>query len=200
VEKMKKKISAIDLLYWVYGVQKAELVYDKVGLFDAEKIADGQMVYSRSADGCIVVERNGLLGGSVSGGGMFGSSALHEDAEAVHEFVLAMGKVGRSLVIENAKVGSHPDYMKGAKPRLVPVCNDNGEVVVYHDEEKSRKAKRKVGQYCLLTVDKPAVLIEAQRYAYKIWWNAVNRLACELCHKLKDYEIIGVGLDEMPWK
>lgn len=104
-----------DWLIWTYQKQQAHKVDDRLGR------AGQPMGHAR----CCSVSRTaeaGALGAIIHGSGR--SSALHPDAELVHELVqTSFGESERGLLIFFGETGMPPDWLPGAKPSFKPVLN-----------------------------------------------------------------------------
>lgn len=117
-----KAVDLFDLLDWTYRRQRV-LEMSGVALFDVEAAADGRPLMGRSACGCVVAERNAVIGTAIDGGGVLRgvSGRVHPDAETVHTAVSRLLPGERTLVIDHARAGVPPDHLDPHRVRLVCV-------------------------------------------------------------------------------
>lgn len=135
--ELRQPVEIEALLIWTYRHQRADTVIDRgMGLFDQEGALDGRVHYATSTDGVATMQRIGLLGTRVDGGGA-SASHLHPDAEIVHEAVMALDRPVAMMVIRYAKSASRPE--PSPPPRPYPVRNARGKIVrEYAEWDKSK--------------------------------------------------------------
>ena len=121
----RRAIDVEDLVRWTYGEQLAG--YLKVTrLLEGEAIADGETWGGASGDGIWQVLRQAILGIKPDGTGVFGWS-LHPDAQAVHEAVESLGGEPARLLMRYGHLGTRPEWLPRASPRLEPVWKDGSK-------------------------------------------------------------------------
>lgn len=190
-----------DFLSWVYGAQRAHVVYDQ-GLYGNE----ARTAWHRGAspDGCVGVERLAVLGRRVDGGGRVGLGQLHPDAEAAHEWVLGAGRAGHLLVLYG-KRGEVPDWLPDHAPRLVPVWR--GAPRYGADGMPAAGSFRLVhvrgnAVACMVAEaegDVHPAVVEAMRGEWSAWWAAAAALAEALGGRLLSVRLRPPRLGPTPW-
>lgn len=193
----KKEIDIEALLVWAYQVQ----CVDKLRL----------QTFSQAApmDSCRRLEL-----AVADGGGNVGVDC-HPDAEAVHFAVLRLSKAQQALVIGNAKIGTRPDWMPGARFVMAAVVTSNGNPKKLYDANRNcighavAPALEQVdGSICYAPIDPrtPAPtwfsdVIELHRLQYKAWIEALSALVLHLNEGawLSDHHATGPIAPLEPW-
>lgn len=197
---MKKEVTMIEFLDWVYNKQKAEMAISSgVGLFDIEAKAAGFNVFSGSGDGVNVVESNGRLGTSIDSSRKFGCVDLHYDAEVAYDYIMGLERHKRMLVADYAKTCSVPDWSCNAQAKMVAVVDDDGNPIIDYDEMASKILKRRVAPRCRVTIINPEPLIMAKRDIYNMWYNVLKSLLSPLNQRICKHYIYDVGVVSEPW-
>lgn len=185
-------------LIWAYQDQRVDKLFGQgVGMFPAERLADGYAVFSVSGDGCALIERRKMLGCVIDGGAGLASGKCHPDAEAAHEAVMALpSRIARAVVIECAKTGQHPDWMPGAKPYMEPVLvphgRRKGQPVRIYDDNRNWIA-------CQITIGLAQETIDTARAYYDTWWGALSDLVKLLDGRLVGHALIAPKSPYQPW-
>jgi hypothetical protein len=164
------------LLVWTYRDQKADRVIS-VGtkLHRQEAEVDGEWHDSTSKDGIAAVERAGILGTRIDGGGN-GTAALHGDAEYVHEAVMTLPMPVAMLTMQHARAASRPDGITIPIPRPVRQLAQNGRVkLVYAAWDKSHNYG-----LCPLAWTSSPVTVDALAAEYGLWRLSLTILALAL--------------------
>lgn len=192
---MKQQINITDLLAWVYGKQLAHRVsVNAAGMHKLERIADGQIVINVSADGIMAVQRNGLLGTQIDGGGMSAMS-LHPDAEYVHEVVQRLGRLKAGLLIGYAIKETRPDWGQHKTVKLVPVYRDHNRrkaMVRYNSNRKPH--------WCPVSIVNEWDDLEQMRAIYSAWADACHTLWAKLQgYSFKRFELQADLPQIEPW-
>ena len=193
------RISIEHLLIWAYQDQRVDKLFGQgVGMFPAERLADGHHIFGVSGDGCALIERRKMLGCVIDGGaGLASGGTCHPDAEAAHEAVMTLpSRIARAVVIECAKTGQHPDWMPGARPYMEPVLAPNGrrkgQPVRILD-----KNNHWIG--CQITIGLAQETIDTARAYYDTWRQALVELMAALNDRLVSHSLIGLKSPYRPW-
>ena len=166
-----------DVLGWVYRDQLADVILDRgVGLWPAERKADGVVWCGHSADGVYAVERQARLGTRIDAAGPQGSVHIHPNAVLVHRAVRGLGSLLADLVIQHAKSGTRSDWFPNARfhyepmwlkgPRYGPRTGRPARrsFVVVRQRDRSMRV---VVSYCpVVPVDHPAE-VDERRMIYR---------------------------------
>jgi hypothetical protein len=191
------KLDVEDLLVWTYRQQRADVVCDRgLGLHDIEASLDHVELHGISLCGCAEVERIQQLGVRVDGTG--GCSALHEDAELVHQVVSRLAVPLQHLVIRHARERERPDVMAGLRPRPIPAINGKGTPSVrYEPWDRYRNYG-----WCPIRWTVSLVMIEAARFEYTLWLDALARIAATLRieGRLTRHVVTGPAALLRPWE
>ncbi len=213
-------ITVAALMVWVYRSQKADVMSgrDLAG-------ADGSAAMdaprrNRSLDGCARLEDFQNLGALIPSTGHQQRPALHADAEAIHDLVVALSQtdwVGATLVHRHGRSGEPPDYcdeiptpepvrrMVGKRERIV-----EDDCLPGHSHlEQSRNVDPRSGAvreswveiphcFCPIRYWPTVACVEAARAEYRLWWRTLATLAARL-PRLSRWHIIGLGAEERPW-
>ena len=191
----RRTIDIERLLIWTFRDQKAHIVIGRgEGLSDQEAAQDGVEIRRSSTCGIAAIERLGLLGVRVDGGGP-SAGHLHEDAEAVHRVVMALGRGLAGLLVRHAVDADRPDWMPGAVPRPVAKYRPNGRVVIsYNREDRGRDYG-----WCPIEWTLSQVRIDAARLAYATWRHAIAGLVRQLPN-LHAFIALAPSAPIDPWK
>lgn len=163
----KRALPIEDLLEWVYRVQRADLVLGRADNRERNWLAGAGI----SADGCAIVERQGVLGTRVDGGG-YAAADLHPDAEAIHAQIgvllarRALTPVQVGLLLECGKTGGVPEWGLAEPPkpgRVEDKVARNGVLVL----------GGAAGRFCPLRWEPPLYLGDDLREIYRTWFNAL---------------------------
>ena len=207
-----------ELIRWTYGVQLAG--YLKVSrLLEAEAAVDGEAWGGASGDGIWQVIRQAILGIKPDGTGVFGW-ALHPDAQAVHEAVGALGGEAAELLMRYGHLGTRPNWLPKASPRLEPVWkgrpkyNAHGQpkrgsfVIDYPPRPRvvGRATRRRRNHWpylCPLRLIDPPEYIAAVRERYELWHHALVTLQTFLARsgeRLVAWFPTGPAAPPRPWQ
>jgi len=176
---LRRPIAILNLLTWAFRTECARLEFDQIPEW-------GQSVVG----GTYLVAQRGRLGCAIDGGGR---SATHPDADVVAGAVamLPVGCGGRGMAItvaHLARIGSVPDWMPGATPRIVPRewrQTKHGrfaktERVGAHVVERRGRRVEVPALVCPVTVSPTPAKIAAARRDYLLWWSALLDLRVSL--------------------
>lgn len=162
----KRALPIEDLLEWVYRVQRADLVLGRADNRERNWLAGAGI----SADGCAIVERQGVLGTRVDGGG-YAAADLHPDAEAIHAQIgvllarRALTPVQVGLLLECGKTGGVPEWRieDGHKASGIKLQGGDGFMV----------SGGKFNRYCPISWEPPLTLALDLQDGYAIWYKAL---------------------------
>jgi hypothetical protein len=164
------------LLVWTYRDQRADRVLKMAGgMYAQEDALDGREVVRTSADGVAAVQKIGLLGTRVDGGGP-SNGALHPDAEIVHQAVTELATPAAMMVSRHARAASRPDSMPIPTPRPVRQVSVNGRTkLAYAPWDKN-------GNYgwCPIAWTVSPTTIDAVHAEYALWRRVLVVLALAL--------------------
>lgn len=203
---VRERITVARLLTWVYRDQKADLMSGK-GLLGMEVAVDCDEggTFRGASSCCATVEMNGLLGTIIRSTGWQQRPALHPDAEAVHDVVMACwGWATASLLIRHARQADTPDWHTGmqrlvALERLGEIVQDRYDEVV---TVKYRKSSRVVPVlYCPVVRHPSMEFVEMQRDVYRQWHRGLLRVEERLeAVALVRWQVDGIGAAAEPWR
>jgi hypothetical protein len=208
----KRSVSIKQLLEWVFQREKANLDFSDAGMLGGQPLPSVGVEY-------LMIEQ-AKLGCRVDGGG---KSEPHPDADLVTDALVMLpeGVGGRGMammIVELAKTGRAPDWMPGAKPRLVPVdtyYNQHGTFAKTVDAKnvalsawKTSKRRNKNGvmveevSKCCPVVARPSAdLIARCRREYLQWVLALLELRTTFQYRgLSAFEVTDELPDAQPWK
>lgn len=180
-----KSVYLEQLMWWVYNVQRADIVIDRgVGLYDAELLADGIVTSKATADGTYLIA---TTGGRVDGGGK-AKGDLHPDAELVHRYILKMGKDAHQVLVRYGRTGIEPDMQGEVMPVLVAKRDRRNRIVIQRDIHNRPLA-------CVLELYPDPGFISMKRRAYQEWWGMMTALADALIAsgRLESHRLLGVA-------
>lgn len=199
VAAARRQMGVWPALCWAFGTECARLDLD-----EGAALVVG-------ADSVVLVERIGMLGCRVDGGGR---SHAHADADVIASYLAALppgcGGAGMAVHIAGlARAGRMPDAMVGVRPRCVPVGwkrNQTGvwarteivdEVVTLH---RGRRVRRVV-ECCPVTWHPTAGQIVSARRAWRDWRLALFDLSSRLrsCARLETIQITPDLPPAAPW-
>lgn len=203
----KRRMGIQQALEWAFGKECARL--------DLETL-DPENVYRPAVGSEWLIWQRHMLGATVDeGGGSWGGSAPHHDAEVIAAFVanLAPGNGGRGMAIrvaELARAGVTPDWMPEARTRCVPVAWRNSKhgpfartevVETIETLHRGRRTRRDV-VCCPVTYTPTGSQIAAARRGYLDWWGALLALSSDLrgCGLLGRVEVTDVMPPMTPWR
>lgn len=201
VESAKRVVEAMaidKLLVWTYRLQKADVVIGLgQGMLREEAELDGVEWQGVSGCGCAAVERIERLGVRVDGGGNYGLTKLHPDAETVHETLMReLERPMQIMVIEHARIDVVPSW-SGLLPKAYPVLNGKGKPAVqYSGWDKNRNYGA-----CQVDFVPDIAWIEAVNGIYLAWWEAIEGLALRLRRdgRLVAHEARNPAVQKTPW-
>lgn len=155
-----------DWVIWTYQSQRAHKVEDRLAR------AGYPMGHASRCSAARVAEA-AALGAVIHGTGT--SSALHADAEMLHDLVRSpeFDDTERGLVIFFGETGVAPDWMPGAKPGFRPVLNGRNKPAMIFDRNNNAIA-------CRVELTQTQQEINERRGYYTTWWFAMAKLACLL--------------------
>lgn len=178
----KLPVTIEELVVWTYKVQRAEDMTGGTAMGPAGVI---------SQLGAI-----GSLGTRVAGGGA-GLGALHDDALAVHEAVMALPRRVSELLRLHGRFATRPDPRIGARHRLEP--HWDLEPWPGHPDEYLRlpvmewvKLQYYTGWIVpVYEVDRPE-LVERDRKAWIDWRGGLERIGFQVADRLVKHTLTGV--------
>jgi hypothetical protein len=184
-----------NLLIWAYQKQLVgALDGGGVGLHEVERLASGIEWTGSSADGVATIQRIAALGCRVDGGG-YVSGDVHEDAETLHQAVIALGDdLDTGLVIMCARAGRRPEWFPGKKAEQVIDRDPRGRAVPLRDGSDNAIP----GKYRMRWTVRPEVL-DGWRVLYTRWWDALDVLAKALPGRLAKHAVTGPAAPAKPW-
>ncbi len=216
-------ITAVGLLTWVYRDQKADVMSGKelhaaeTGTADSETYHGGW-----SADGCAAIAEIARVGAIVRGTGQHQYPALHPDAEAVHDRVVALSRtdpLGARLLLVHGRRGDTPEFgttIPAPGPVRRRTGNNRLQIVEdatlpgnSHLERRERRIRGTARRsrvwvevhypFCPLSYS-PSFEAAAETQAeYQAWWRALARVAAGL-PPLRRWRLAGLGANETPWQ
>lgn len=196
--KARKEVSVQQILEWAFRRERVQLELD--GRVEAEGHRPGVSTI------WVMIQR-GNLGCKIDGGG---TSEPHEDAEVVAAAVanLSIGCGGKSMAVqvaELARAGMTPDWMPGAKPKIVPA--------EWHTNRYGRRAKAERlteaqsgwpcdARACMITWSPSASSIARARRAYLGWYGALLDIRASLVagRMLRAHQLTDAMPPREPWK
>jgi hypothetical protein len=190
----KRAMPIEDFLEWVYRVQRADLVLSRADHREKNWLAGAGI----SGDGCAVLERQGILGTRIDGGG-YAAADLHPDAEATHITIGLMLRSGAlshaqvGLLLECGKTGGVPVWEVGTPPKPKGLRLKNGKGYEVNGGEFS--------QFCPLRWEPELNLEEDLCSIYEQWFNALNRLMFSLIEQgaLIEHYPLSPAVSSAPW-
>lgn len=182
--------TAIDiekLLVWTYQNEVADVLARRGGSY----------VPTKHRDSVAAVAARATLGCRVQNGGPFGYTPydLHPDAEMVHEAVKGLSVEQSGLVIELAKSGTRPDWVRDARPRTVPILRANGKPKMEYVDPGTWNRPA----YCLVRFDPDPSHVTFQRSIWVKWWDTLALLAEKLDGEL-ERKVLGPPFPREPWE
>lgn len=205
-EVAKKTLSVQAILEWAFRVEKVSLDLPK----EFEELLGrsyGRGTWAR-------FEKLEALGCHIDGGGV---SDKHEDAETVAAIVSGLtdqcgGKFMAIRVAEYARAGTTPDWMPGAKPRMIAarmkgdgmahteVC-DYATVPFRKTDKTGRtrtRYRREEVRCCPVVMSPSQGQIDRARNFYFEWWLALSEL--RRCLQVSQQLRRHIVNDQMPMK
>ncbi len=165
--KPRKIIDVEELLQWTYHTQRAHVI----DLQDNQRT--GPVGYKTSF---LAIERFARMGVKVDNVHKSSTHHTHTDAETIHNTVKTLKPLWIGLLIHYANMGTRPDWMPGATPKIVPALDKHGKPkIVYHDARTKRKPA-----YCVVRSEPSIEEIEFVRGVYTQWWDAMDSLLKKL--------------------
>lgn len=198
-KSFREDISIERFLMWAYQNQcAAQIVGRGVGLFDAEKDADGIQYKNIAGDGTHSIHRDGTLGARIDNS-RFSGGDIHPDAELVHDLIMGRNykAADRGLLIHYGQTGIVPDWLPGAKPRLKPKLRANGKPLMFYRDSARTKP---VG--CFLEIENAPEHIEYCRSVYLYWYEMLEKLCEDLWAAdvaVTSFNILKPSVKKMPW-
>lgn len=197
--KYRIDIPVEKLVLWTYQTQSAlEIIGRGVGMFNAEKDADGIFYKGISGDGCYIVKRNAELGTEIDCSG-YAAAHIHPDAELVHDTIMskALSYDQKGMMISYGKTGIHPDPLLGVRPSIRGRFRPNGKPIIVYEDARKRKPL-----FCEVEIINSPEHIEYCRALYTFWYNCLETL-CDRLWELDDlmtsYNVKKPTMDEKPW-
>ncbi len=189
------------LLRWAFRDQKIHIVMEGcAGLLPAETALDGLAGRNVSGDGCHAVRRNWELGVAVDEF-QRGLGSAHPDAEAAYTLLreISIRHGGASptadLIYRHALVGSRPDWMPGARTKVVKVLNGRGKQKMVYDRNRRAIA-------CRISFENPPEMIDFCRKRYEVWHGGLSAMAAvfsEEPDRLIRHKVTGPEAFSQPW-
>ena len=187
----------VGLLIWTYKLQRADTMSGK-GLYQGEMAVDDDDLGWRGRD---IIEDCGMLGAIIPGTAHQQRYALHPDAEAVHDALIAMSSAdwqGALLVRNHARMGSPPNW--GDYQILERVEDKRGHPLIDVCDIVTVGGKDEVVRFCPLSPYPPDYLIDLDRAIYSAWFACLARLWNWRRHlRLCRWELTAIGAPEKPW-
>jgi len=186
------------MLVWVYRDQRVIEISGRA-LYKAEAGDGERWIHERgvSGDGCIAVERNGMVGCAIDGGGPIRGlpQPLHEDAEIVHDVVLGMPWAQSGILVAYGRSAMAPELPDAPKLVRVPEFVGSSRRNAWRTKITRRYdfQVRCTISFCpvVRTVDDRDAAEATDRYQQ--WIKAMEALNVRLADvTLKDHEIIGI--------
>jgi hypothetical protein len=173
---LRRAVDIEDLLVWTYRDQRADKVHAADhGLHEQEATLDGLRRSATSRDGVAAMARIGALGVRVTAG-RASASALHDDAEVVHEAVMMLDRWTSLLMIRHARAATRPDHATIEPRRPGPLRDTRGRIVrEYAEWDSSRRYGWTVIGWTVEPIT-PATV----RFEYSHWRRALSALAIAL--------------------
>lgn len=194
-------VDAEALVNWVYQRQKAHIIAGLgIGLYDQEAAASGIIRIKRVS--LSRFEMIQILGCQIDGGGP-DAGRLHEDAEAVHDFIDRMPAAVRGIVILHALAGTRPSWDEGLAPKWGPVWK--GAPRYDRDGRPARGSYKvdlvqKVPVACRVMLYTPPSYIDGLRRDYAAWHGALAAIARKFgAGTLKRYDVTPPAAPAAPW-
>lgn len=194
----------VDLLVWTYQRQRADVMSGR-GLWGPEaEVMDEEPFHQISGDGCAKIAATAAYGCDIDGGG-YQRAALHPDAEAVHDAVVALSAdnwIGAQLVRRYAKQGATPhwDVRQHLEPVYVggkPEVRDGDAYTVRYRRELRVVSAR----YCPVEPYPANAWVEMMRGEYRAWYSGLAAVARMLERAaLTRWSIVGIGAEREPWR
>lgn len=204
--KAKKLVGVQQILEWAFGRECAQIRTDPHARLEGEARPGVDMIW--------IMAKRAELGG-VRIDTSIGRSCPHDDAEIVAAIVENLpsnrGGIGMAIrIAELARAGITPDWMPGARPRMVPLngwhinrhgCRAKSEVHrVIEYVHRGRRIKREV-RWCPTTWQPSASQIAAARRGYLDWWGALQEISVNLrCIDLRDHLVTDTMPPRKPWE
>jgi len=202
--RAKREMSVRQLLEWAFGIEHARIETDPLAQLGGVPVSSVGMEY--------VLMQRARLGG-VRIDTSIGVSRPHEDAEVIASVVeqLAPERGGMAMALriaELARAGVTPDWMRDARPKLVPkgwrgtkhgqfAATDVVEVIEH--VHRGRRLRREV-RYCPCSWSPTAAQIGAARRDYLAWWGALLWLRQDLkLVGLRDHAVTDAMPPLTPW-
>ncbi len=189
------------LLRWAFRDQKIHAVMEgDGGLLPAEAALDGFTGGTVSRDGCHAALRRSELGTRVDEFAP-GLGRAHADAEAVYVLLRELSPSdGRpsataGLIYQNALIGARPDWMAGARTKVVKVLNRRQKPKMIYDRNRRAVA-------CRISYENPRQMIEYCRRRYEIWHGGLRAMAAvfrDEPDRLRQYKVTGPDAPARPW-
>lgn len=175
-----RSLSVLQALHWAFGREHAALDFED----------NGSGAARLGVSTVWVMMQRGQLGCQIDGGGR---SHSHDDADVIAAILEAMPHElgGRAMAVQIAglaRAGLAPDWMKGARPRCVPVAWRNTKhgpfaktavvgIEVYQHRGREIRIRREA---CPVRYIETHEQISAARGHYLDWWGALLWLRQEL--------------------
>lgn len=201
----KKAVGVQQILEWAFGRECAQIRTDPHARLEGETRPGVDMIW--------IMAKRAELGG-VRIDTSIGRSYPHDDAEIVAAIVENLpsnrGGIGMAIrIAELARAGITPDWMPGARPRVVArEWRENQwgrhaatEVVdVITHRHRGRMVKREV-RCCPITYAPSAAYIASARRGYLDWWGALQEVSVNLrCVDLRDHLVTDAMPPRKPWE
>lgn len=185
-------IDVEQLAAWAFGLQRADR-HAGVGLHVLEAAVDGHAYAGRSQDGCGALADMEHLGCRIDRSAGIVRDMVHPAAEAVA--VLAHEVEGGELVRHFGRLGVRPAGW-AERPRWVPlVWVRYGELAQSEREGPGRGPPNVTRVIMTVTPDE----LQARRDTYRLWWEALDRLAWLLSTKRLGFIVQRPAAPAEPW-
>lgn len=205
ISARRQPTTLLALLDWVYRRQRADLMTCKP-LKGPKRQDDGTApdILSTMVGASELMDRVAELGVMVDGGGRQ-SYRLHEDAERVHDALIALSEsdwAGAALILGHARIASQPDW-GNARQEWEPVRDANGRIIEDRFDEvvmlRTRGRPRRVQvSYCPVAPYPSDEWVAMTRGEYRCWHQALVSLSQAL-PPLTLWKVVGLGVQAEPW-
>ncbi|MCV2870646.1 hypothetical protein OEW28_18695 [Defluviimonas sp. WL0002] len=203
-QKVKRALGVQQILEWAFGRECVRIDTDPTSRLGGQGAVGFGMEY-------VLLQRQ-ILGCRVDTS--VGRSSPHEDAEIVAAIVENLPQTYGGLpmalrIAEYARAGTTPDWLPGARTRVVPKeWSENqfgvrastavAEVISYR--HRGRMVKREV-RCCPVTYTPSASQIAAARRGYLDWWGALHHIRHGLgLVRLSDIDVTDAMPPMEPWR
>jgi hypothetical protein len=194
----REPATLVALMSWTYRRQRADEMTGKA-LAGEKGGAAAEPRPGWSLDGCYRIEAISRLGCKIDGGG-WQRPAVHADAEALHDCVVALSQsdwIGARLVQRYGRQGTVPDWHPQPQ-RLVPSRDARGRPRVVEVGRVRVKGRDAVILASPLRLDPEDSYIGSLRHEYTLWHCALTRIQA-MRPMLARWRITELGAAACPW-